>query len=46
MVGYVIESYADGKHEVEFSNANGITVAQLVVGEEDLILVPEKEPKT
>lgn len=45
MLGYVIESYADGKYEVEFSDANGITIAQIVVGEEDLILAPETEPK-
>jgi hypothetical protein len=45
MLGYVIESYPDGKYEVEFSNASGITIAQIVVGEEDLIMAPEGEPK-
>jgi hypothetical protein len=45
MIGYVIESYADGKYEVEFSNADGITLAQFVVGEDDLILAPETKPK-
>ena len=45
MLGYVIESYSDGKYEVEFSDANGITIAQIVVGEEDLVLVPEAEPQ-
>ncbi len=45
MLGYVIESYSDGKYEVEFSDANGITIAQIVAGEEDLVLVPEAEPQ-
>jgi len=41
MIGYVIESYGDGKYEVEFSNSQGISVAQLVIDEKDLCLVPE-----
>jgi len=44
MIGYVIESYPDGKYEVEFSNSEGISIAQFVVDEDDLILAPE--PKT
>jgi hypothetical protein len=44
MFGYVIESFADGKYEVEFSDANGITMAQIVVDEEDLVIAPEGEP--
>ena len=42
MLGYIIEAYADGKYEVEFSDANGITIAQFVAGEEDLVAVSEK----
>lgn len=30
-IGYVIEVYADGEYEVEFSDANGNTVAQFAV---------------
>lgn len=41
MVGYVIEVYPGGNYEVEFSNSNGITIAQIVIEEGDLILVPE-----
>ena len=29
MIGYIIEVYADGTYEVEFSNSEGITVAHL-----------------
>lgn len=46
MIGYVIESYPDGKYEVEFSGANGITIAQFVADEEDLILTPEAGANT
>ena len=46
MLGYVIESYPGGKYEVEFSDADGITIAQIVAGEEDLILANEAEPKS
>jgi len=45
MLGYVIDSYPDAKYEVEFSDANGITIAQIVADEEDLVLFPEAEPK-
>ncbi len=34
--GYVIEVYGDGKYEVEFSDANGISVAQIVASETEL----------
>ena len=48
-VGYIIEVYADGDYEVEFSSSDGITTAQLVAREEDLQLaegvseVPSRE---
>lgn len=39
MVGYIIEVYGDGNYEVEFSNTTtGITLAQLVVNEDDVVL--------
>jgi len=41
-VGFVIEVYPDGNYEVEFSDANGITYAQLVAGAEDLELCPDR----
>lgn len=41
MLGYVIETYADGKHEIEFSDASGTTIAQIVADEKDLALAPE-----
>ncbi len=37
-VGYVIEVYPDRKYEVEFSDPNGITTAQIVTSEEELEL--------
>jgi len=37
-VGYVIEVYPNGDYEVEFSRADGVTTAQIVVREEDLQL--------
>lgn len=39
MIGYVIETYYDGKYEVEFSDSEGISLAQIVVDEEDLTIV-------
>lgn len=39
-VGYVIEVYPDHKYEVEFSDANGMTTAQIVTSEEELELAP------
>ncbi|MBI4852734.1 MAG: DUF4926 domain-containing protein [Acidobacteria bacterium] len=35
-IGYIIEIYKDA-YEVEFSNINGETVAQIIVKEEDVI---------
>jgi hypothetical protein len=37
-IGYIIELYHDGAYEVEFSDASGITVAQIVVRHEDLVV--------
>ena len=37
-VGYIIEVYPDGDYEVEFSDSNGLTTAQIVAKEEDLQL--------
>jgi hypothetical protein len=37
-VGYIIEVYGDEAYEVEFSNENGITIAQLVVLQNEVIL--------
>jgi len=41
MIGYVIESYPDGKYEIELANKEGITIAQFVVTECDLTALPE-----
>lgn len=35
-IGYIIEDYEDGNYEVEFSNPEGITIAQIVVSLKDL----------
>ena len=35
-VGYIIEAYPDNKYEVEFSDLNGITTAQMVVSGEEI----------
>lgn len=35
-IGYVIEDYGDGNYEVEFSNRDGSTRAQVVLSERDL----------
>lgn len=43
MLGYIIEVYKDGHCEVEFSGADGTTVAQIVASESELILAPESE---
>lgn len=37
-VGYIIEVYSDGDYEVEFSDKDGTTTAQIVVREEDIQL--------
>ena len=42
MIGYVIETYEDGRYEVEFSDSTtGVTLALLSVTEEDLRLSAE-----
>ena len=42
MVGYVLENYGDRNYEVEFSDPKtGVTVAQVVVAESDLVAAPE-----
>lgn len=38
-IGYVIEVYPDERYEVEFSDKDGITIAQLVLGSNELIVV-------
>lgn len=38
--GYVIEVYPDDKYEVEFSDSNGITTAQIVADGIELELAP------
>ena len=35
-IGYIIEVYPNGKFEVEFSDADGITTAQIVAAESEL----------
>ena len=35
-LGYIIEVYDDGAYEVEFSDSNGATIAQVVAREEEL----------
>ena len=40
-LGYIIETYPDGAYEVEFSDANGITFAQIAAQENEL---QEDEP--
>ena len=42
MVGYVIETYPDNHHEIEFSNEDGITVAQIVTRGDEIELYPEE----
>jgi hypothetical protein len=37
-IGYIIEDYGDGNYEVEFSNFDGTTKAQVVIAERDLEL--------
>ena len=41
MVGYVIEIYPNDHYEIEFSNKDGITVAQIVAGGDEIELYPE-----
>lgn len=42
MVGYVIEIYPNDHYEIEFSNADGITVAQIVAKGNEIELYPEE----
>jgi len=37
-IGYIIETYNDGAYEVEFSATNGITIAQLILKENEIQL--------
>jgi hypothetical protein len=43
MIGYVIECYPGGNYEVEFSGDQGVTLAQIVARDEDLIVVSETQ---
>lgn len=43
-VGYVIETYPPDAYEVEFSDADGATLAQIVVCHEELAPVPSAAP--
>lgn len=43
MIGYVIECYADGKYEIEFSDAEGITIAQVVAAADDIRIIPDSQ---
>ena len=36
--GYIIEVYGDGNYEVEFSGSGGITIAMIVVHEDEIEL--------
>jgi hypothetical protein len=36
-IGYVIEVYQNHKYEVEFSDLNGITIAQIVLDSNEFI---------
>ncbi len=40
-VGYIIETYNDDAYEIEFSNAQGITIAQIVACRAELELTEE-----
>ncbi len=42
MVGYVIEIYPNDHYEIEFSNEDGITVAQIVARGDEIELYPEE----
>lgn len=42
--GYIIEVYPDGKYEVEFSDTDGTTRAQIVASEDELQVAPETYP--
>ena len=40
-VGYSIEVYPDDHYEIEFSDENGITIAQIVAQGDEIELCPE-----
>ncbi len=44
-IGYVIEVYPDDKYEIEFSDKNGITVAQIVVNLDEIAVASESDGK-
>jgi hypothetical protein len=44
-IGYIIEVYPDGKYEVEFSDLDGTTTAQLVLSESELVVEPKDPTK-
>jgi len=44
-IGYVIEVYPDEKYEVEFSDEHGITIAQIVVGSDEIIVAEKGDGK-
>lgn len=41
MVGYIIEVYPNGNYEVDFSNTDGTTLAQVVVTEQDIVYLSD-----
>ncbi len=41
MVGYVIEIYPNDHYEIEFSDKDGITIAQIVAKGDEIELYPE-----
>ena len=43
-VGYIIEVYPENKYEVEFSNPDGITTAQIAAGGDELQEAAETSP--
>jgi len=43
MIGYVIECYADGNYEIEFSNEKGITIAQVVASGDDIRIISDSQ---
>jgi cell shape-determining protein MreC len=40
-IGYIIEIYDDGNYEVEFSDSDGFTIAQLVLRSDEVELAEE-----
>jgi hypothetical protein len=42
-VGYIIEVYPNANYEVEFSDATGTTIAQIVAREDELEPFPEND---